>query len=80
MTETEKIAIIGQYVNGRNTIYNIRKAWRPFVCPSACASLESYAPAMGLGGHLPLGRELCCSSIYYLIMLSVFINWSGIFV
>ena len=36
--------------------------------PSACASLESYAPAMGLSGHLPWDRELCCSSMYYLII------------
>ena len=34
--------------------------------PSAGASLESYAPAMGLSEHVPWDRELCCGSIFYL--------------
>ena len=46
-------------------ITSVRLCVRP--SPSACASLESYAPAIGLSGHLPWDRELCCSSIYYLI-------------
>ena len=61
-----KIAIIGQYVNGRNTIYNIRR--RGVRLPSTCASLESYALAMGLSGHLPWDREVCCSGLYYLMV------------
>ena len=36
--------------------------------PSTCASLESYALAMGLSGHLPWDRELCCSGICYLMV------------
>ena len=35
--------------------------------PSECASLEFYAPAMGISGRLPWDREFFCNSIYYLI-------------
>ena len=65
--QKQKIAIIGQYVNGRNTIYNIRRRGAVLL-PSAGASLESYAPAIGLSGRLPWDRDLCCSSIFYLII------------
>jgi hypothetical protein len=40
---------------------------------SACASLESCAPAMDLGGHLPWDKGTSCCSGFVMVMLKWYI-------